>query len=312
MAFHLFLFLLAVCLILSLALLWRLDWLHLRSASSRGGAKRSRLHRLLKPRTPADGPACRLASPPSSAGRPAPLPERRWPEVKSRRGAPKRRDTAGLACPNPQCPSFGITDAHIHALVVDGKHGRAEPIGDLSRPCVPQHVQCPTPPPLPFKNPFPAGRRRADLALAEGLDPSEAPRVAGLSTSHHHEPCSLVQASMRRPCMSAPSAICGSHICSWTNGAHACATRHRCVFLWLAIDPLSKILPVLHVGPRTHLSAQTVIHSLRQILAAFLHPPFHQRWFELVLLCVFRPILASGLKWFVEAGKCPSGTWRQA
>ena len=104
MAFHLFLFLLAVCLILSLALLWRLDWLHLRSASSRGGAKRTRLHRLLKPRTPVDCLACRLASPPSSAGRPAPLPVRPWPEVKSRRGAPKRIDTAGFACPNPQCP----------------------------------------------------------------------------------------------------------------------------------------------------------------------------------------------------------------
>jgi hypothetical protein len=128
MAFHLFLFLLVVCLILSLALLWRLDWLHLRSASSRGGTKRTRLHRLLKPRTPDDCPACRLTSTPSSGRGLAPLPVRPWSEVKSRRGAPKRVNTEGFACPNQQCAYCGITDAHIHALVGDGKHGRAEQI----------------------------------------------------------------------------------------------------------------------------------------------------------------------------------------
>jgi hypothetical protein len=53
---------------------------------------------------------------------------RPWGEVKSRRGAPKRVNTEGYACPNQQCPSFGITDAHMHALVGDGKHGQAERI----------------------------------------------------------------------------------------------------------------------------------------------------------------------------------------
>ena len=89
---------------------------------------RSTLHRLLKPRTPDDCPACRLASTSSSGGGPAPTPVRPWREVKSRRGAPKRIDTEGFACLNHCCPYFGITDAHIHALVGDGKHGRAERI----------------------------------------------------------------------------------------------------------------------------------------------------------------------------------------
>ncbi len=53
---------------------------------------------------------------------------RPWSEVKSRRGAPKRIPTDGFACPNQQCLYFGVTDAHIHALVGDGKHGRAERI----------------------------------------------------------------------------------------------------------------------------------------------------------------------------------------
>jgi hypothetical protein len=69
------------------------------------------------------------------------------------------------------------------------------------------------------------------------------------------------------------------------------------LWLWLAIDPLTKIIPVLQLGPRTQNVAQRVIHSLRQLLAAFLPPPLHQRWLKLVLLRASRPILASGLRW---------------
>ncbi len=127
MPVHVYVFLLVVCLLLSLALLWRHDWLHLQPCSSRG-AKRSTFHRLLKPRCPDDCPACRLASTPASGGGLASTPVRPRGEVKSRRGAPKRIHTDGFACPNPQCMYFGITDAHIHALVGDGKHGRAEQI----------------------------------------------------------------------------------------------------------------------------------------------------------------------------------------
>jgi IS1 family transposase len=55
-------------------------------------------------------------------------------------------------------------------------------------------------------------------------------------------------------------------------------TRLRCatqvLWLWLAIDPLTKILPVLHLGPRTQHMAHTVIHSLRQLLAPGCIPLF--------------------------------------
>ena len=120
--------LLVACLLLCLARLGWLDWFPLRPSSSKGGAKRSRLPRLLKPRCPDDCPACRLASPVSSSGEPASAPVGPWREVKSRRGAPKRVNTAGFACPNRSCLYFGNTDDQIHALVGDGKHGQAERI----------------------------------------------------------------------------------------------------------------------------------------------------------------------------------------
>src|SRR5437868_14622924 len=117
MALHVFVFLFLVCLLLSLARLGRLDWFHARPSYLRGGVKCGRLQRLLKPRSPDDCPACRLASPASSGGGATPTSVRPWREVKSRRGAPRRVNTEGFACPNQQCPYFGITDASIHALV---------------------------------------------------------------------------------------------------------------------------------------------------------------------------------------------------
>jgi hypothetical protein len=128
MALPVYVFLFLVCLLLSLALLWRLDWFHARPSYLRGRAKCGRLQRLLKPRSPDDCPACRLASPASSGGEPTPTPVRPWSEVKSRRGAPKRVKTEGFACPNRTCMYFGITEAPIHALVGDGKQGQAERI----------------------------------------------------------------------------------------------------------------------------------------------------------------------------------------
>ncbi len=68
MVLHVFVFLLVVCLLLSLARLGRLDWFPLRPSSSKGRAKRSTLQRLLSPRCPDDCPACRLASTPASGG----------------------------------------------------------------------------------------------------------------------------------------------------------------------------------------------------------------------------------------------------
>ncbi len=154
-----FVFLLVFFLILALALLWRLCWPFLQPSHSRAGSRRTMVHRLLKPRTPLDCPIYRLCS---SAVRPAPAPVRPWREVKSRRGAPKRIHTEGFACPNQQCAYFGITDADIHALVGDGTHGRAERIGDLSRSCLPHHVQRSTRHALvPPENPLAPGRHGA-------------------------------------------------------------------------------------------------------------------------------------------------------
>ena len=273
MALHVYKFLLVVCLFLLLALLWRHDWLHLQPSSPRGGAKRSSLHRLLKPRTPDDCPSCRLASPPSSSTEPAPAPVRPWSEVKSRRGAPKRIDTEGFACPNPQCRDFGNTEAHVHALVGDGKHGQAERIQTFRCQACHSTFSARRDTPL-YRLKTPSHQVAMVLsALAEGLDPSATARVFG---------------------------YCQSTITTWLTraGRHAelfhersfrnlhlphvqldeIRTRLRSssqvLWLWLAIDPRTKILPVLELGPRTQTIAHRLIHSLRERLAPGCLPLF--------------------------------------
>jgi IS1 family transposase len=193
--------------------------------------------------------------------------------VKSRRGAPKRVSTEGFACPNRTCSYFGITDAHIHALVGDGKHGQAERIQTFRCQACRTTFSARHDTPL-YRLKTPSQQVAVVLsALAEGLDPSAAERVFGYR-----------QAT----------------ITTWLTraGEHAELFHERCfrnlhlphlqldelrtrlrssqqvLWLWLAIDPLTKILPVLQLGPRTQHMAHLLIHSLRESLAPGCIPLF--------------------------------------
>jgi hypothetical protein len=207
MVLHVFVFLLLVCLLLCLARLGRRDWFPLRPSSSKGGVKRTTLPRLLKPRCPDDCPACRLASTPSSGAGPAPTPVRPWHEVKSRRGAPKRVNTEGYACPNRKCLYWGITDAHIHALVGDGTHGRTERIQTFRGPACHTTFSARRDTPL-YHLKTPSHQVAVVLsALAEGLDPS------AFDTPPSPPGCPVL-AGMHKRCTSASSAISTSRTSS--------------------------------------------------------------------------------------------------
>jgi hypothetical protein len=271
MPVHVYVFLLVVCLLLALALLWRHDWLHLQPGSSRG-AKRSTFHRLLKPRCPHDGPACRLASTPASDGGLASTPVRPWGEVKSRRGAPKRIPTDGLACPNPQCTYCGISDAQVHALLGDGKHGQAEHIQTFRcQACHTTFSARRNTPLVSSENPLSPGRYgavcpRGRVGSFGGL--------AGfrLSTSHHYQPFSRALGSMLRRCTSTLSATSSSRISSWTNCAPGCAVPHK--YSGSPSIPARALLPVLQLGSRTQHMAHRLIHALRLTLAPGCLPLF--------------------------------------
>jgi IS1 family transposase/transposase-like protein len=260
-------------LMLSLAWLCRLSVLHRGLPHARARVVHPVVHRLLKPRTPRDCPACCHASTPSSGRGPAPALVRPWPEVKSRRGAPKRIDTQGFACPNQQCPYFGITDAHIHALVGDGKHGSAERIQTFRCQACRTTFSARRHTPL-YRLKTPSHQIAMVLsALAEGLDPSAAERVFGCRQT-------TIITWLSRAGLHAQSLH--EHVFCHLQLAYVqldeLRTRLRSnthvLWLWLAIDPCTKLLPVLHLGPRTQNAAHAVIHCLRRILVPGCLPLF--------------------------------------
>jgi transposase-like protein len=179
MTLHVFLLLLLFVLVFSLTRLCSFHWPHHYPARSATATKGTPIQRLLKPCSLNDCPACRLSCTPSSLVEPAPSAVRPWREVKSRRGAPKRIDTEGFACPNHQCPYYGITDAQVHALVGDGTHGRAEQIQTFR--CQACHTTFTARRHTPlYRLKTPSHQIAMVLtALAEGLDPSAAERVFG-------------------------------------------------------------------------------------------------------------------------------------
>ncbi len=273
MAFQIIVFLHIFFLILTLAWLWRHGWLPLQPSHCKTGAVRTTVHRLLQPRTPDDCPLCRLASTPSLGAGPVPGPTRPWGEVKSRRGAPKRVNTEGFACPNRECLYFGITESHIHALVGDGKHGRAERIQSFRCQACRTTFTARRHTPL-YRLKTPSQQIAMVLsALAEGLDPSAAERVFGYRQA-------TITTWLSRAGQHAQTLHERSFRTLWLPHLQLDELRTRLrnasqiLWLWLAIDPLTKIVPVLELGPRSQTMAHRLIHSLRQSLAPGCVPLF--------------------------------------
>src|ERR1700682_3345515 len=115
-------------------ILLRVRWRWPSPAAPRTRSNAQPTPRPLKPRTPDDCPACRAAQPGLP---PASILPKPYSQVKGPRGPlrGKRIATAGYACPNSDCPYFGIIDTctaphavrckcdQIHALVGYGGHG---------------------------------------------------------------------------------------------------------------------------------------------------------------------------------------------
>ena len=231
------------------------------------------VQRLLKPRTPDDCPACRRQTSLSSSARAALPPPRPWCELKSRRGAPKRIATDGFACPNRACSYYRITDAAVHALVGDGAHGKRERIQTLRcQACGTTFTSRRHTPLYRLKTP---SSRIAEVltAMAEGLSVAAAARVFGHSEG-------TIATWLARA---------GEHSASLHDRwFHDLALPHvqldelrtrlrnraEVLWLWVVLDPLTKLIPVLRLGARTQHAAHGVVHELWQRLAPGCLPVF--------------------------------------
>ena len=281
-------------------------WCQHRQPYAQRTAIRATVQRLLKPRTPDDCPACRQQAVIPTKHAPARPLVRPWRELKSRRGAPKRIDTQGFACPIPTCRYFQITDAQVHALVGDGTHGKTERI---------QTFRCQA-----CRTTFSA-RRNTPLyrlktsvqrvgevlsALAEGLDVAAAERIFG----HRH---AMITTWVARA--GDQSALL--HDCWFRNlrlphlQLDELRTRLRrrahVLWLWVAVDPFTKLIPVLHLGARTQASAHAVVHDLRQRLAPDCLPVFTSDGLNLYFYA-----LTAHFGWWVKAAGQRTRHWQVA
>jgi IS1 family transposase len=256
------------------------------------------VQQLLKPRTPDDCPACCQHVATSVGNAPAPPPLTPWSAVKSRRGAPKHIDTQGFACPNHACTYYQITDAHIHALVGDGTHGRCERIQTLR--CQACATSFSTRRDTPLYRLKATSQRVGEVltALAEGLDVSAAARVFG----HRHATITrwLVRAGMHSATLH-DRVLRNLHLPHLQLDEIRTRLRNRAhtLWLWLAIDPLSKLVPTLHLGTRTQAAAHAVVHDLRQRLAPSCLPVFTSDGLNLY----FYALTAHFGQWIQDVGR---------
>ncbi len=254
--------------------------------------------RVLRPRTPDDCGLCRAEAGPTVGDEAVAQCEREvrpWKEVKSRRGRRKRAKTEGYACPNKECEYYGITDASIHALVGYGRHGKDEAIRDLRCQACGTKVseRWGT---LLYR--LKTSARRIGEVLtsqAEGLDSSAAERVFG----HREE---TIRAWMTRGGVHAVRVH--KHFFHHLLLGHVELDELRTtlrdkaheLWVWVALDARSKIIPVLCLGGRTQEMAHAVIHSLCQCLMPGYIPLF----------------TSDGLDLYFYALTAHFGAWQQA
>jgi IS1 family transposase len=195
-------------------------------------------------------------------------------------------------------------------LVGDGKHGHAEQIQTFR--CQACHTTFTSRRNTPlFRLKTPSQQVAVVLsALAEGLDLSAAERVFGY----------------RQATITIWLTHAGEH--AQTLHEHCFRNLHlphlqldelrtrlrnakQVLWLWLAIDPCTKLVPVLHLGPRTQHAAHRLIHSLRQHLASDCLPLFTSDGLNLYFYALtahfgqWLPVGRQGrkvLRWQVAAG----------
>jgi transposase-like protein len=261
-------------LLLIVVLVW-LAWVWRRRQHSqqRTASGAATVRRLLKPHTPDDCPVCHLSGtvPTGSAPTGSLLPP--WRALKSRRGAPKRIATQGFACPNRACSYYRITDEQLHALVGDGTEGKAERVQTFR--CQACRATFSARRDTPMYRLKTVSSRVAEVltALAEGLDVAAAARVFG----HQHATITtwLTRAGEH-------SAILHNRFFQGLHLPHIqldelrtrLRSRAHILWLWVAVDPLTKIIPVLHLGARTQDAAHAVVHDLYGRLAPGCIPIF--------------------------------------
>jgi IS1 family transposase len=186
------------------------------------------------------------------------VPCHRCREGGSRRGAPRRLATQGHACRNSP---LGTMASSMHRPMLwsplVAKAVATTSSNKISARCGTALSHLKTPP-----------TRIGEVlsSLAEGLDVGAAVRVFG-----HGE--AIITRWRDRAARHAERVhrhfLCGPPLPHLQLDAIRTRppARERIAWLWLALDPHTKLIPAVALGPRTQHTAHTLVHSLREALA---------------------------------------------
>jgi len=219
--------------------------------------------RPLKPRSPLECPVCCRPHPKSLWGHARQPSVEPWSTQKSPQGAPKQVCTAGHACPNPECDYWGNTDSTFHALVGNGlRHG----IQQFKCQACHKRFSSRWGTALYCLKATAWDVSRVLLAVNLGLSLADVQQLFGHS-----------DATLRLWLTRA-----GRH----AEKVHAHFFRHlhlghlqfdelyttlrdkaHAVWVWVAFDPQTKLIPALQIGPRTQDLAHALVHAVTQVLA---------------------------------------------
>jgi IS1 family transposase len=188
-----------------------------------------------------------------------------WSEVKSNRGRKKTISTQYQFCSHPVCKYYLIADENIHALVGSGTHGKYEEIQDLI--CQACHKKFTI---------------RKHTILFRLKTHSETVRLAlqllalGVDISALEEALKIRESTLRmllvRSGMQARKlherffqGLLLSHVQLDELWANTKQEQHD-LWVWVAMDAKTKIIPVLQLGARTQEMAYAVVHELKSRL----------------------------------------------
>jgi len=196
-----------------------------------------------------------------------------WHDQKQKRGKPKQLTTAGFACPCRECVYFGITDATVHALVGYGKIGKTKTIQRWRCQACGVTFSCRRGTPLYYLKSDPAQVNLVLWFLAEGVDVSVLVRYTGRR-----------EATVARWLARAGQQSERWHQVLFVGLSLALVQMDELYvrirglgergWLWLAMDPVSKAMPSLHLGGRKAEDAYALVHDLKHRLQPDCVPAF--------------------------------------
>ena len=257
----------------------------LTSESPKGSTKKARSKKAPKAHSAANCPLC-LAEGLGSGGNCGHRELREYDDgtqrklvpywmLKSSQGRPKRSNTEGYCCKNPECYYQKSCDSTIHALVYDGE--RSLKTGDAVRLFKCQHCTakfCARRDTVMYGLKAPTQDvKRSMAALAEGLSVSATARVfeRGRGTIQRWSDRSAAHMSKLHDLMFRGIQAVKVELDELRTRIKGQADA---TWVWVAFEAKSKLRLATQVGRRTQDNAHILIHQMKQTLAAGCAPVF--------------------------------------